>query len=139
MHNCGEQPLLDYESCNLGSINLSKFVVDGKIDFDALEKTVRLAVRFLDDVIDANRYPVKEIEEVTRKTRRIGLGVMGGFADALALMDIPYDSNEALSVAEQVMSFIQETSHSESERLAEERGGHSRPGKARYGTRWAGR
>ncbi|MCL4350557.1 MAG: adenosylcobalamin-dependent ribonucleoside-diphosphate reductase [Candidatus Thermoplasmatota archaeon] len=118
---CGEQPLMPYESCNLGSINLAKFVVDGSLDYDSLREIIKLSVRFLDNVVDANKFPVKEIEEMTRKTRKIGLGVMG-FADMLILMGIHYDSEEALKVAENVMSFLNTESHRESSRLASERG-----------------
>ena len=117
---CGEQPLLPYESCNLGSINLSKFVKDGEIDYEKLRNVIRLSTRFLDDVVDANKFPVDKIEEMTRKTRKIGLGYMG-FADMLLLLGIPYNSGAALEMGEKVMSFLQEESHMESERLAEER------------------
>lgn len=118
---CGEQPLLPYESCNLGSINLSKFVLDGKIDFARMERIIRDAVRFLDDVIDANLFPDQHIYDMTHRTRKIGLGLMG-FADMLAELRIPYDSKEALGIAEEVMSFLQDISHDESSRLASERG-----------------
>jgi len=118
---CGEQPLLPYESCNLGSINLAKMVKDGEIDREKLEKTINISVRFLDNVIDINKYPLQQTEALTKANRKIGLGVMG-FADMLVQLDIPYDSEEALKTGEEVMSFIQERSHSMSERLAEEHG-----------------
>jgi len=121
---CGEQPLLPYESCNLGSINLSTMVRNEsgapEIDYQKLEKTVRVAVRFLDNVIDKNNFPLPEIEQMTKKTRKIGLGVMG-FADMLIKLGIPYDSDEALSKAKEIMEFIQEKATESSEELAKER------------------
>ncbi len=118
---CGEQPLLPYEPCNLGSINLSKFVVMGKIDYARLGEIVKLAIRFLDNVIDVNNYPLAEIERIAKGNRRIGLGVMG-WAELLALINTPYDSSEALAKGEELMSFINAKSLEASEELALERG-----------------
>ena len=121
---CGEQPLLPYESCNLGSLNL-KTVVCGDnggayIDYDKLAKSVRTAVRFLDNVIDMSKYPIDEIGRMTRANRKIGLGVMG-FADMLIQMEIPYDSDKAITTAEDVMQFVQSQSKLATEELARER------------------
>lgn len=122
---CGEQPLLTYEACNLGSINLAKMTTNSlggqKIDWDRLRRTVRLAVRFLDDVIEVNRYPLPEIKRVSWGNRKIGLGVMG-FAHLLILLGISYDSEEGIRVAEEVMRFIQEAGHEASRELAKHRG-----------------
>ncbi len=118
---CGETPLLPFESCNLGSINLSKFVTDNKVDYELLEKVVKLSVKFLDNIIDVNSYAIKEIEVATKASRKIGLGVMG-FADMLIKLNIPYNSEEALEVAGSVMKFIGEKGQEMSVELAKERG-----------------
>ncbi|MCL2136151.1 MAG: vitamin B12-dependent ribonucleotide reductase [Coriobacteriia bacterium] len=119
---CGEQPLLPYESCNLGSINLAKMLTEtNEIDWNKLAETVNDAVHFLDNVIEINDYPLPEIEDVTLATRKIGLGVMG-FADMLLCMGVPYASEQALNIADRVMSFINTTGHQASQRLAEQRG-----------------
>src|SRR4030043_1427541 len=122
---CGEQPLLPFESCNLASINLSKMVKteDNKpeIDYGKLRHTVKLGVRFLDNVIDVTKFPLPQIEKMTRSTRKIGLGVMG-FADTLLQLRVPYNSDKALEVAENVMHFINEEATKESVKLGEVRG-----------------
>ncbi|AKL98034.1 vitamin B12-dependent ribonucleotide reductase [Endomicrobium proavitum] len=118
---CGEQPLLPYESCNLGSINLGHFVKDGDVDWEKLEKTVRTAVHFLDNVIDMNNYPIQKIGETTRSNRKIGLGVMG-WADLLMYLNISYGSHDSLMLAEKLMGFIQTKSHEFSQELALKRG-----------------
>ena len=122
---CGEQPLLPYESCNLASINLARTLRysggDVAIDWPRLDELVRVTVRMLDNVIDMNRYPIPEIEEMSKQTRRIGLGVMG-FADLLVQLGVRYDSEEALEVASEVMAHIRKQTHQASAALAQERG-----------------
>jgi ribonucleoside-diphosphate reductase alpha chain len=129
---CGEQPLLPFESCTLGSIDLGKLVAAGDLDWARLRATIHGAVRFLDDVIDANRYPLPEIERATRATRKIGLGVMG-WADALAALGIAYDEPAALELAGRVAAFLETESLAASAELAARRG----PFPAFAGSRWA--
>ena len=122
---CGEQPLLPYEACNLGSINLSTMITDSggapAIDYMKLGKTVRLSVQFLDDVIDVSKYPLKEIDEMVRGNRKIGLGVMG-FSDMLIMLGIPYDSEQAIAIGEEVMKYVETEARQMSAELAAERG-----------------
>ena len=118
---CGEQPLLPYESCNLGSINLSKMITDKTIDWEKLKRTVHLGIHFLDNIIDINKFPLPEIEAITRGNRKIGLGVMG-FAEMLIQLGTSYASDEGLEVAERVMGFIQEEAIAKSMELAHQRG-----------------
>jgi ribonucleoside-diphosphate reductase alpha chain len=118
---CGEQPLLPYDVCNLGSVNVGVYVRDGKMNWDAFRNDVHLSTRFLDNVIDVNKYPLQEIDALSRRIRRIGLGVMG-FADALVRLGIPYDSAEGVEFGRRLMQFFDDEAKNESERLASERG-----------------
>lgn len=119
---CGEQPLLPNESCNLGSINLARMVTpERRVDWERLHEVTRLAIHFLDNVVTINRFPLPQIEEATKRTRKVGLGVMG-FADMLVLLSVPYDSDEALAVASKVMEAIAFWSKEESIELAKRRG-----------------
>jgi ribonucleoside-diphosphate reductase alpha chain len=118
---CGEQPLLPYDVCNLGSVNVGAFVEDGRIDWEALGETVSTATHFLDNVIDANQYPLPQIDDLSERIRRVGLGVMG-WADMLVQLDEPYGSKRSIELGRELMRFVDEESKSESERLAKTRG-----------------
>jgi ribonucleoside-diphosphate reductase alpha chain len=118
---CGEQPLLPYDVCNLGSINLGAFVKNGAIDWDHLRRVVHLSTHFLENVIDANQYPLAEIADLAQRIRRIGLGVMG-LADVFVKLGIPYDSEEGVALGRRIQQFVDEEAKNESERLAAERG-----------------
>ncbi|MCC6431508.1 MAG: vitamin B12-dependent ribonucleotide reductase [Gemmatimonadaceae bacterium] len=118
---CGEQPLLPYDVCNLGSVNVGHYVINGVLDWDAFKRDVALSTHFLDNIIDVNKYPLPEIDALSKRIRRIGLGVMG-FADMLVRMGIPYDSAEGIEMGRKVMEFLDVEGKKESERLARERG-----------------
>ncbi len=118
---CGEQPLLPYESCNLGSINLTKFVEEDTINWEKLKKVIRIAVNFLDNVIDANKYPLPQIEYITKQTRKIGLGVMG-LAELFLKLKIPYNSKEAIDLADKIATVLERESHKASEDLSLRKG-----------------
>ena len=118
---CGEQPLLPYDVCNLGSINVGYYVVDGVMDWDAFRRDIQLSTHFLDNIIDVNKYPLAEIDALAKRIRRIGLGIMG-FADMLIRLGIAYDSPEGVEMGRRVMEFVDTEAKKESERLARDRG-----------------
>jgi len=118
---CGEQPLLPYDVCNLGSVNVGHYVHHGVVDWDAMRSDIALSTHFLDNIIDVNKYPLPEIDALSKRIRRIGLGVMG-FADMLVRLGIPYDSAEGVEMGRKVMEFLDVEGKKESERLAKERG-----------------
>lgn len=120
---CGEVPLLAYESCNLGSINLSKMILSNHsdIDWEKLQKTIRIGIHFLDNIIDVNEYPISEIEKMTKANRKIGLGIMG-FAELLIKLNIPYQSEKALDLAKKLMKFITDESRNMSQELGKRKG-----------------
>ena len=128
---CGEQPLLPFESCNLASINLSRLVTDGTLDWEELDYLVKLGITFLDDVIDQSHYPLPQIASITRANRKVGLGIMG-LADMFIKLGVAYDSPEALELAEKIMARIAATAVDQSQVLAQERG----PFPNFYRSRW---
>ena len=121
MNPCGEQPLLPFEACTLGSVNLAVMERGGQVDRERLRGAIRDGVRFLDDVLDVNVWPLSQVAAISRRNRKIGLGVMG-WADLLVQLGVPYDNPKALEIAEEVMAFVQQEARAESERLAVERG-----------------
>jgi ribonucleoside-diphosphate reductase alpha chain len=118
---CGEVPLLSYESCNLGSVNLKRMIKGKQIDWENLARTVKIAVDMLDAIIDVNKYPLPQIAQATLNNRKIGLGVMG-FADLLIKMGVPYNSEEALNLGEALMSFVEEEGHARSQFIGRRKG-----------------